>query len=238
MLVGRCTSELSTHKFHAQLKKVTTSERSRTNPEGAYLTQANRSFSTSLRSKLPTRSGTPGAPYLPDFGRCGIPRMPTPNCASCRWPTPHGVPGSQPASQEIRVWVTHGSIAHGEVATKRRLDCEKCWRSDTKKMGTKVGVGSKDLEKVRGCCRGRSTAAMRQCADNRIQHLIKPFPNIFCKKPKHKIAVLLQQKILSTVAPVRFDAGKMLFAVQLNRDTCIRAQQVHFHSPPTVERNG
>ena len=32
---------------------------------------------------------------------------------------------------------------------------------------------------------------MSECPDNRIQHLIKPLSNIFCKKPKHKIAIFL-----------------------------------------------
>jgi hypothetical protein len=79
---------------------------------------------------------------------------------------------------------------------------------------------------------------MSQCPDNCIQHFIKPFSNIFCKKPKYKIAILLQESILSPVAPVRFHSGKMLFAVQLNRYSRIRAQQVHLHPPQTVERNG
>jgi hypothetical protein len=63
MLVGRCYSELSGHKLQGKSKKVTSSERSasqiyrvglrlvahsRRNPEGAYLVNAVRSFSTIL----------------------------------------------------------------------------------------------------------------------------------------------------------------------------------------------
>jgi hypothetical protein len=57
---------------------------------------------------------------------------------------------------------------------------------------------------------------MRQSAENPVQHIIKTLSNIFSKKPKHKIAILLQQSILTPVTPVRFGAGKMLFPVQLN----------------------
>ena len=78
---------------------------------------------------------------------------------------------------------------------------------------------------------------MRQCAENRVQHLVKPFPHVLCKKSKYKIAVLLQQSILTPVAPISFGARKMLFTIQLNRYTRIRAQQVHFHSSPTIKRN-
>jgi hypothetical protein len=49
-----------------------------------------------------------------------------------------------------------------------------------------------------------------------VQHFIKTLSNIFCKKPQHKIAILLQQSILTPVTPVCFGAGKMLLPVQLN----------------------
>ena len=75
---------------------------------------------------------------------------------------------------------------------------------------------SKDLEKVWDCTCRRSSAAMRQCADNPVQDVIKALSNIPRKKSKHEIAILLQQRILTPIAPVRFCAGKMLFAVQLN----------------------
>jgi hypothetical protein len=63
MLVGRCSSQLSGHQNDERNQKVTTSERSasqiyrvvqrlvarsRRNPEGAYLVNAVRSFSTIL----------------------------------------------------------------------------------------------------------------------------------------------------------------------------------------------
>jgi hypothetical protein len=57
---------------------------------------------------------------------------------------------------------------------------------------------------------------MGQCSENPVQHFIKALSNIFREKAKNEIAVLLQQDILVPVATVRFDAGKMLFPVQLN----------------------
>jgi hypothetical protein len=38
---------------------------------------------------------SPGAPYLPGFGRCGIPQTSTPDCAGRRWPWTRSVAGKE-----------------------------------------------------------------------------------------------------------------------------------------------
>ena len=47
-----------------------------------------------------------------------------------------------------------------------------------------------------------------------VQDAVQILTKIFCKKPQNKIAVLLQETILSAVSSVRFGVGKMLFSVQ------------------------
>jgi len=65
---------------------------------------------------------------------------------------------------------------------------------------------------------------MRQSAENPVQHFIKTLSNIFRKKPQHKIAILLQQSILTPVTPVCFGVCEMLFPVQLNSYARVRAK--------------
>ena len=86
-----------------------------------------------------------------------------------------------------------------------------------------AGSNSEDLEKVRDYAARRPTAAMRQCADNPVQDVIEAFSDIFRKKSKHEVAIFLQQRILAPVAPVRFGTREMLFPIQLNSYTRIRA---------------
>ena len=43
---------------------------------------------------------------------------------------------------------------------------------------------------------------MRQRSENRIQHNIKLLAHIFGEESPHKIAMFLQQRILTTVSPV------------------------------------
>src|SRR5687767_11012183 len=55
---------------------------------------------------------------------------------------------------------------------------------------------------------------------------------------QHEIAVLLEQLVLPSIAAVRDRIREMLSAVNLNDDSRIFAQEIYFHSSPTVERNG
>jgi len=48
----------------------------------------------------------------------------------------------------------------------------------------------------------------------------------------------LEQLILPSIAAVRDRIREMLSAVNLNDDSRVYAQEIYFHSSPTVERNG
>jgi hypothetical protein len=69
-----------------------------------------------------------------------------------------------------------------------------------------------------------------------IQDAVQIFAAIFSKKPQNKIAVLLQEAILSAVSPVRLGVGKMLFSV-LNSTTRRARRLTKFHFTLTIEGN-
>jgi hypothetical protein len=55
---------------------------------------------------------------------------------------------------------------------------------------------------------------MSQCPENCVQYVIETLPDIFRRESQNPEAVLLQQRILATVATVRLDAFQMLRAIQ------------------------
>ena len=63
----------------------------------------------------------------------------------------------------------------------------------------------------------------------RIQNAVQIFTKIFCKKPQNKIAVLLQETILSAVSSVRFGVGEMPLSVQFNCEAQTLADEIDFH---------
>ena len=71
-----------------------------------------------------------------------------------------------------------------------------------------------------------------------IQDAIQIFTKIFCKKPQNKIAVLLQEAILSAVSSIRFGVGKMLFSVEFYDEAQSLADEIDFHFALAIERNG
>jgi len=67
--------------------------------------------------------------------------------------------------------------------------------------------------------------------ENRIQ-----FPAyVLVKKAQHEVAVLLQQLILPSIAPIRDRIREMLSAIQFDGQTRVGAQQVDFKRSEAVE---
>ena len=79
--------------------------------------------------------------------------------------------------------------------------------------------------------------AVRQCAENRVEHGVELLANVFGQEPQHEVAVLLQEQILAAVTAIGLRAVEMLRAVQLNGEPCLGTQQVHLHATVAVERN-
>ena len=70
-----------------------------------------------------------------------------------------------------------------------------------------------------------------------IQYAIQILTKIFCKKPQDKVAVLLQEAILSAVSSVRFGVGEMLFSVQFNNEAQSLTDEIDFHFALAIERD-
>jgi hypothetical protein len=68
-----------------------------------------------------------------------------------------------------------------------------------------------------------------------IQDSVQIFAKIFCKKPQNKIAVLLQEAILSAVSSVRFGIGKMLLSIEFYDEAQWLADKIDFHFALTIE---
>jgi len=66
---------------------------------------------------------------------------------------------------------------------------------------------------------------------------VRSRPRGFCEEPQCKIAILLKEHILTAVAPVCLGVGKMLSSVQFDGNPRLGVKKVHFHPPPSVERN-
>lgn len=51
------------------------------------------------------------------------------------------------------------------------------------------------------------------------------------------IPILLEQNVFAPIASVRVGTVEVLSAIQLDGYVCVRAQQVHFHLAPPIERD-
>ena len=78
----------------------------------------------------------------------------------------------------------------------------------------------------------------REGAENTIQHVVQLLADIFCQKTQHKIAALLKQGILAAITAVGIRVGEVLRAIQFDRQTRLRIQQVNFHLPAFVKWDG
>lgn len=78
---------------------------------------------------------------------------------------------------------------------------------------------------------------MRHRGNDRVQHEIKTFADIFSEEAQDKIAMLLKQRIFTAVAPIRFGVRKVLCPVQLDYQVLGGKKQVHFHLSCTIKRN-
>src|SRR5215467_886008 len=97
------------------------------------------------------------------------------------------------------------------------------------------------LERVLNINRSQPTSIACTTGNHRsldcIQDEIEPFAHILREETQDKITVLLEQLVFSTIMPVGFDVPKMLRAVQFYGQPSNRAQQIDFHSAPTVKRD-
>ena len=79
---------------------------------------------------------------------------------------------------------------------------------------------------------------MDQSRQDRVQNIVKVFAQIFRKESQNKISVLLKQRILPAVPPVRVGVRQMLVAVQLDDHPGLGAEQIHLHLTSAVEGYG
>jgi hypothetical protein len=78
--------------------------------------------------------------------------------------------------------------------------------------------------------------APRQRLQYEVQNAIEIPADIFCKKSQ-KIAVLLQQSVFPTIAPVGCWIGQMLRAIEIYHDTQRFVEEIDFHLTLAIERN-
>ena len=62
--------------------------------------------------------------------------------------------------------------------------------------------------------------------------------DIFRQETEHKVAVFLEQCILTAITPVSLGIGQMLRAIQLDRNARLRIKQVNFHLSVFVKGDG
>ena len=67
--------------------------------------------------------------------------------------------------------------------------------------------------------------------------MVETLADILGQKPQHEVAVFLQKGVLATVPAISIGVGQMLRPIQFDRYPRLRAEQVHFHSPPAVKGN-
>ena len=80
--------------------------------------------------------------------------------------------------------------------------------------------------------------AAREGAEDTIQHVAQLLADIFCQKTQHKVAALLKQDILAAITAVGIRIGQVLRAIQFDRQTSFRIQQVNFHLPALAKWDG
>jgi len=79
--------------------------------------------------------------------------------------------------------------------------------------------------------------AGNQGGDDGVQDVVQSFAGILREEPEHEVFILLEEYILSPVPPIRFRIRQMLWAVQFDDDTSIRAEEIHFHPAEAIEWN-
>ena len=83
----------------------------------------------------------------------------------------------------------------------------------------------------------RLSVAMVQCPHDGVEHRVQLLAHVLGQKPQNEIAVLLQQLVLASIAPVGDRIGEMLRAIQLHGDTRLSAQEIDFQRPEAIERD-
>jgi hypothetical protein len=76
-----------------------------------------------------------------------------------------------------------------------------------------------------------------QRLQDRIQDGIEVLANIFRKEAQNKIAILLQQAVLSAIATIGSGVRKMLRAVEFNGNSKSLVQEVDLHLTLPIERD-
>jgi hypothetical protein len=61
--------------------------------------------------------------------------------------------------------------------------------------------------------------------------------DVFGKKPKDPIAVLLKQGVFTTISPVGIRVAQVLASVQFDGDSGSRTKQINLHATPAIEWN-
>ena len=93
--------------------------------------------------------------------------------------------------------------------------------SSTHRRRGSVSASSHEFESL-GRCDRLAPASKR--SQDRIEHGIEIFRDVFGKKADYKIAVLLQKLVLAPVATIRNRIWQVLAAIELNRQPGFRTQ--------------
>jgi predicted RNA binding protein YcfA (HicA-like mRNA interferase family) len=84
-----------------------------------------------------------------------------------------------------------------------------------------------------GDCRPRRSASERP--QDGVEHEVEGRASVIRQEPPDEVAALLQQLVFAAVAPAHDGVPEMLGAIQLDRDTRIRAQRINLQASSPVE---